>query len=1498
MEDCPLCSESLSDGRRTAVLRQKGSESVNRASEKRGCNVRTQPGQRVHEYCRQQHVNPLCIERDLRRPDDPDSAVPCVLRSEYPKFDFKEHCLYCGTLAKYQKCNKRGVDVYCVRTIDFKKTVLEDCRKRQSKNSEDSWSQIVAGRLAYVNDLPSEDAVYHQTCSVNFRTGFEIPHQFSDDGAKKGKRGRPLKGSKTANQGRPLQQQQHEAFLKVANYIEENDDEQICVADLVEKMKEYLQDTTCEAYSSYHMKLKLQKHFGEKIVITELNGKSNVVTFLSTAQSLLHTFYEQKKRDSSQQEALRLVLTAAELIRNEIKSVEVCSDFYPSLSEIEDPERALKFLPTLLVSFLKVMMTGKNTDLKLASIGQAIMQATRPRVLLAPLQFGLSTQMHHHFGSRFLVDTLYQHGFGCSYSEVQAYEKCAALAEGLELDTEVGESNSERAVQFIADNVDHDTATLDGHGTFHGMGIVAAVTPAISSEKLIRRTKVSANDILQVGRINIQYFSSQHTDKLPFTYKELQDMKVLDPTAHIDLLWEVSFIMKQTRPAWSGVMQTVHHGEHPGKASVQFLPMIDMNASDMSCIFSTLHFVCRQAKSFGVTPIVTFDQPLYWKSLIIKESEPDDSCIKSVVLRLGGFHLQMSFLGSIGHLMAGSGLQELLETIYAGNSVKHILSGKAVSRAIRGHLLVFSALKTVIVANTYNLPLPECPSSDGEVESESDQSDEEESTTDQKERTFQDLEAASKVLERLLNGECSSFLSPDIMSRISTKIKEELQTLSSLRTAKLWLQYIDMVAILCRFIKAERTGNWNLHLSAVQEMLPYFAASGHNAYTKSAYMYLQTMQSLEEDYPGVHHLFQSGYHVVRRNERYWGGLSTDLVIEQALMRSVKSQGGLTRGRGMNEIQRLVWLLSMPACAQVNLAMQTLTGIRYESSEQHKELGKARQNRDMRDTYKLLATLKQWDPFAPDPALRGLVSGITANKGVNVDNAEQVGKTILETMTGENVLEYSFKRKSQAVTLGSQTAITIQGEAVQVDPQLLFQRLSIIACNDTDAADAFRYELCHYPPALFESPQLLRQASKASLADAMWDIVKESQQESAPKLDVHYIIDGGALLQRLPWRRGDLFETICQMYVDYVMRKYSQATVVFDGYMDGPSIKDMTHKRRTGGRTGPTVHFHGQTLLCSKKEDFLRNKENKQRFISMLGSKLETAGCTVLYAKGDADTMIVKAAVECSMQINTVVVGDDTDLLVLLCYHCGFSSHDVFFHPEPKTNTTKHRVWDIKKTKSVLGDKVIQVILFVHAILGCDTTSRLHGLGKASPLKMVMKNEQFLCLAHVFCDDAETSQEAIVKAGEDALVYLYGGSEQDNLDSLRYRRFCEKVKYGSKAVEAKCLPPTSAAARYHSLRVYIQINYWKGNTSLEPEEWGWKESDGELLPLKTDLPPAPSKLIELFRCDCKTGCNTMRCTCRKHGLQCTSACGNCKGLDCTNSPVIIDTEFDDDELHDE
>ena len=103
------------------------------------------------------------------------------------------------------------------------------------------------------------------------------------------------------------------------------------------------------------------------------------------------------------------------------------------------------------------------------------------------------------------------------------------------------------------------------------------------------------------------------------------------------------------------------------------------------------------------------------------------------------------------------------------------------------------------------------------------------------------------------------------------------------RTATLWLQHMEMVNILCTFIKAERTANWELHLQAVSEMLSYLAASGHNLSIKCAQLYLQSMSNLRDDHPAVYRDFVSGLHVVTRSDRLWAGLSTDLVIEQVLM---------------------------------------------------------------------------------------------------------------------------------------------------------------------------------------------------------------------------------------------------------------------------------------------------------------------------------------------------------------------------------------------------------------------------------------------------------------------------------------------------------------------------------------------------------------------------------------------------------------------------------------
>jgi len=93
---------------------------------------------------------------------------------------------------------------------------------------------------------------------------------------------------------------------------------------------------------------------------------------------------------------------------------------------------------------------------------------------------------------------------------------------------------------------------------------------------------------------------------------------------------------------------------------------------------------------------------LYTKARKIVEStniiEP------KIVVRLGGVHLLMSFMGAIGYIMAGSGLKELWSTIYAANLIEKMMTGHAYSRAVRAYFVTQLCLGKIILDE---LDLPE-----------------------------------------------------------------------------------------------------------------------------------------------------------------------------------------------------------------------------------------------------------------------------------------------------------------------------------------------------------------------------------------------------------------------------------------------------------------------------------------------------------------------------------------------------------------------------------------------------------------------------------------------------------------------------------------------------------------------------------------------------------------------------------------------------------------------
>ncbi len=156
------------------------------------------------------------------------------------------------------------------------------------------------------------------------------------------------------------------------------------------------------------------------------------------------------------------------------------------------------------------------------------------------------------------------------------------------------------------------------------MGIICAVTPGTKPTNVISRAQTPLTNITTSNRIPIVYHKANALTR-DLKYSAYLQFDYNDPTAMLDVIWQTALLFKPKRPLWNSMMQHVQNGDHPGKSSVVFLPMIDLKPSDMTYEVSTLWYIVKHAARYGVTPIVTFDQPLWWKAMIAIESEPSDS---------------------------------------------------------------------------------------------------------------------------------------------------------------------------------------------------------------------------------------------------------------------------------------------------------------------------------------------------------------------------------------------------------------------------------------------------------------------------------------------------------------------------------------------------------------------------------------------------------------------------------------------------------------------------------------------------------------------------------------------------------------------------------------------------------------------------------------------------------------------------------------------------------
>ena len=99
--------------------------------------------------------------------------------------------------------------------------------------------------------------------------------------------------------------------------------------------------------------------------------------------------------------------------------------------------------------------------------GQALIQAARPRSVIAPVLFGLGVEFDHIFGLKWAISQLYSLGFSISTDEVALFknsilqdEEQYSLTTPVQVESSATDSETP-CYQYVADNADANIGTCD-----------------------------------------------------------------------------------------------------------------------------------------------------------------------------------------------------------------------------------------------------------------------------------------------------------------------------------------------------------------------------------------------------------------------------------------------------------------------------------------------------------------------------------------------------------------------------------------------------------------------------------------------------------------------------------------------------------------------------------------------------------------------------------------------------------------------------------------------------------------------------------------------------------------------------------------------------------------------------------------------------------------------------------------------------------------------------
>ena len=189
-------------------------------------------------------------------------------------------------------------------------------------------------------------------------------------------------------------------------------------------------------------------------------------------------------------------------------------------------------------------------------------------------------------------------------------------------------------------------------------------------------------------------------------------------------------------------------------------------------------------------------------------------------------------------------------------------------------------------------------------------------------------------------------------------------------------------------------------------------------------------------------------------------------------------------------------------------------------------------------------------------------------------------------------------------------------------------------------------------------------------------------------------------------------------------------VVFNGYIS--STKDATRRSRSV-RISQTVEIDKSYMCTNDRNEFLTNYTNKENFVTALAAKLEANGIKVVPCPSDADTTIVKVALDYEKRPVTIFA-DDTDISCLLLHHIYILRDHGDIYLKNMTRKIDIKIRSCCRIQDIIDASEnfhVEYMLFCHAFTGCETISAIHMFGKTSILAKLKGSSKLKNIADQF-----------------------------------------------------------------------------------------------------------------------------------------------------------------------